>query len=102
MIEKIRQNILLILAVIALASSAMAGINYFAPAKKVAMLEQRLDQKIVSDNVRSLQDQIFQIEKEYPGNKASEMPLITKDWLRRLKEALEVERLKFETLLKGK
>jgi len=101
MIKKLRQHILLILSIIALASATSGAVAYFAPAKRVAMLEQRLDQKIVSDNVRSLQDQIFQIEREYSG-KEDQMSMTTRDWLRRLKEALEVERLKYEGMLKGK
>jgi len=99
MIEKIKAHLTLILVIIAVASSAMAGIKYLAPASRLAMVEQRLDTKIVSDNVRYLQDQIFQIEKEYRGRE-QEMPATTCDWLRRLKQSLEIEREKYGILLK--
>lgn len=68
----------------------VGGINYFASARDLQLVEVRLDQKIVSDQIMQVQNRIWQLEDRYKGTSCVNWPS-SDDRMeyRRLKEQLE-------------
>ena len=85
-------------SIITLASfiSVCFGVNaYFAKAEEVAMLERRLDQKIVQDQQNYLQEQLWKIEDRY-RNREKSGDIIDRE--RRLKKQLKEAEEKLKQL----
>ena len=97
MIETLRKNVPLIIGIIALATSVMAGMKYIAPASRLAMVELRLDQKIISDRVIYIRDMLWELKYKFNGK---DIPIEVRDRIRRLEEDLKTEELKYEIILK--
>ena len=90
-----------IIGVGVLSGMIVGGISYFAKAYDVELVEMRLDQKIITDQVQQTQQRVWQLEDRY-----GERPVITwpdvddKKEYRRLKESLDVLKQKRDVLLK--
>lgn len=66
--------------------------NRYALSEDVKSIEKRLDYKIASDQLQSVQERIWQIEDRFQGNK---MDPTTKEEIRNLE--MQKEQLKYKT-----
>lgn len=56
-----------IIAVGIIVGMVIGTTSYFATARDLELVDMRLEQKIVNDNIRDTQQLIWQIENRYPG-----------------------------------
>lgn len=102
-ITKAKDYLGLIVAGVAVASIVIGGLQYFAKASDLKMVQLRLDQKIVSDKMFDLKKRTWALEdrnSQY-GSDCSRWPdeRDRKDY-RELKDQLEMLKLKEEKLMK--
>ena len=89
----------LVMGLSGIISLAFGADAYFAKAEKLAMVEKRLEQKIIQDRASSLQEQIWRLEDRY-RDKPKDPDTIDRE--RRLKKELQDAEKQLEILNKGK
>jgi predicted nucleic acid-binding Zn-ribbon protein len=70
--SKFKDYLSVIIAFAAVVGLVLGAINYFAKAEDLQLVELRLDQKIMSDQVMQIQQRIWQLEDRYKGRPCSE------------------------------
>ena len=61
----------------------------WAKADQLAMVEQRLDQKIIQDRIKAIQERLWRLQDKY-GDMISNMPELIRDQYRRLMKEMKV------------
>ena len=89
----------LVLGLASLVGLCFATDARFAKSEKLAMVEKRLEQKIVQDQTSYLQEQLWRIEDRYRDKQKTEDVI---DRERRLKKELQDAEKQLEILNKGK
>lgn len=98
-----RKEILeIIIAVGVIVGMVIGTTSYFATARDLELVDMRLEQKIVNDNIRDTQQLIWQIENRYPGQPDCTTWPSTRDrdLYRRYKQQLEELKLQRENQVK--
>ena len=62
-----KKTIQTIVSVCVLVSMAIGAVTYFATAEDVDQIAMRLDNKITSDQIIAISQQMWQLEDRYPG-----------------------------------
>jgi aspartate/glutamate racemase len=90
-----------IIALAAVIGIIMGGLSYFATAEDLRLVEMRLDQKIMSDQMSQVQQRIWTLEDRNQGKPCSEWKSQDeKDEYRKLKELLRQTEERQKVLMK--
>jgi hypothetical protein len=98
-----KKTLEMIIAVCVLTGMVFGGIQYFATAKDLRQVEQRLDQKIVSDSILQISQRIWSLEDRHRDEGKDERFWSSHDdaaEYRALKRQLEDLKLKQINMLK--
>ena len=81
------------IAICTLIAITLGGMAYFAKADDLKLVELRLDQKIVNDQIMQLQNRLWQLEDRHDGAKCDQWPQSVKEEHRKLRA--EIDDLKY-------
>jgi hypothetical protein len=99
--SKLRDYLGLIIAFAAVIAVISGGMAYFAKADDLRMVEMRLDQKIVSDQIQQVQSRVWQLEDRNQGKPCSDWrSQDEKNEYRKLTEQLKLLDEKQKALMK--
>jgi hypothetical protein len=99
--SKLKDYLGLIIAFGAVIAVISGGMAYFAKADDLRMVEMRLDQKIVSDQVSQVQARVWQLEDRNQGKPCSDWrSQDEKDEYRKLQEQLRMLQERQKLLMK--
>ena len=89
----------LVIAVFVMIGMIVGALNYLAKASDLQMVEMRLDQKIVGDQVFQLQERIWQLEDRNYGPCSSWVNSEDKNTYRKLQEKIEMLKRRRDALI---
>lgn len=90
------------MGIIAILSIIFGTMNYFAKAEDLKLVELRLEQKIISDQLYQTQQRVWQLEDRNQGIDCSRWRQSEKEEYRILKEQIELLKLKQQKELNKK
>lgn len=96
---KRKQIIEMVVAVCVMVGMIVGALNYLAKAADLQLVEMRLDQKIVSDQVFQLQQRIYQLEDRNYGPCVTWTDQADKDTYRKLQEEIEMLKHRRDALI---
>lgn len=88
MIQRLKDNLQVILVIGAVIGMTVSSMAYFAKANDLQLVEQRLDQKIQADQVYYMQRRLWQLYDYYKTQNCEAMPQPGKDECRAIKTEL--------------
>ena len=89
----------IVIAVCILVGMIVGGLNYLAKAEDLQLVEMRLDQKIVSDQIMQLQEQARWLENKNYGPCVNWTNKRNKDEYQKLQEQIEMLKRKRDALI---
>lgn len=72
--QKLKDNAETIVAILVIIAMTVGGIAFFAKASDLQLVEQRLDQKIKSDKIYQLKQQLWLLWKQHKTKNCLKMP----------------------------
>jgi len=96
---KRKEIIEIIVAICVLVGMIVGGLNYLAKASDLQLVEMRLDQKIITDQIFQFQQRIWQLEDRNYGPCTSWTDQKDKNEYRKLKEEIEMLKKRRDALI---
>ena len=96
---KQKEIIELIVAVLVIIGMVVGALNYLAKASELQLVEMRLDQKIVSDQIMQLQQRIWQLQDRNYGPCTNWTNQKDKDEYRKIQEEIEMLKKRRDALI---
>ena len=96
---KRKETIEIVIAFCVIVGMIVGALNYLAKASDLQLVEMRLDQKIVSDQILQLQQRIWQLEDRNYGPCTNWTNQKDKDEYRKVQEEIEILKKRRDALI---
>lgn len=96
---KRKEVIEIVIALCVMVSMIVGALNYLAKASDLQLVEMRLDQKIVSDQIHQIQERIWQLQDRNYGPCNNWTNQKDKDEYRKLQEEIEMLKKRRDALI---
>ena len=88
-----------ILAICIIVGMAIGAVSYFATASEVKLVEMRLDQKILADQINQIRQMMWQLEDRYGSDLSTWYDQDAKDRYRQLSAQLAILITKYKLMI---
>ena len=96
---KRKEIIEMVIAVFVIVGMVVGALNYLAKASDLQLVEMRLDQKIMSDQIMQLQQRIWQLQDRNYGSCTSWTNQEDKDEYRKIQEEIDTLKKRRDALI---